>query len=155
MMETIAMRDLIDNRALVLGASIGLMSELVSSGVDGLFMKNSDPKQLRDAVPIVLQGGKVISHDVIEKLEHVEGPSVLTTRERQILSLIATGTSNSRPRISVASAVRCSTSRKVRVKMNAPTRRKSGIATRKASSRRRRSRFSRSVFGRERRKTGF
>ncbi len=74
--------------------SIGLMSELVSSGVDGLFMKNSDPKQLRDAVPIVLQGGKVISRDVIERLEHVDGPSVLTTRERQILSLIATGTSN-------------------------------------------------------------
>ena len=74
--------------------SIGLMSELVSSGVDGLFAKNSDPAQLRDAIPLVLRGGKVIAKDVIEKLEQIDEPSVLTTRERQILSLIATGTSN-------------------------------------------------------------
>ena len=74
--------------------SIGLISELVSAGVDGLFMKRSDPGLLRDGLPLVLRGGKVIAPEVIELLENHETASGLTTRERQILSLIASGHSN-------------------------------------------------------------
>ena len=74
--------------------SIGLISELVSAGVDGLFMKRSDPGLLRDGLPLVLRGGKVIAPEVIDLLENHETESGLTTRERQILSLIASGHSN-------------------------------------------------------------
>ncbi len=74
--------------------SIGLLSELVSSGVDGLFMKRSEPKQLQNAIPLILRGGKVIAPEVIAILENHEGSSGLTTRERQILSLISSGASN-------------------------------------------------------------
>ena len=74
--------------------SVGLWSDLITSGVDGLFMKRSDPEQMRDAIPVILNGGKVIAPDVLELLEQTEVPNVLTTRERQIVSLIASGATN-------------------------------------------------------------
>lgn len=74
--------------------SVGLLSQLITSGVDGLFLKRSDPGAMRDAIPIILRGGKVIAPDVMELLENSEAPDVLTTRERQIISLIATGATN-------------------------------------------------------------
>ena len=74
--------------------SVGLLSDLITSGVDGLFMKRSDPEQMRDAIPVILNGGKVIAPDVLELLEQTEVPNVLTTRERQIVSLIASGATN-------------------------------------------------------------
>ena len=74
--------------------SVGLLSDLITSGVDGLFMKRSDPEQMRDSIPVILNGGKVIAPDVLELLEQTEVPNVLTTRERQIVSLIASGATN-------------------------------------------------------------
>jgi DNA-binding NarL/FixJ family response regulator len=74
--------------------STGLLSQLITSGVDGLFLKRSNPEAMRDSIPIILNGGKVVAPDVMELLEHTEAPDVLTTRERQILSLIATGATN-------------------------------------------------------------
>lgn len=74
--------------------SVGLLSELITSGVDGLFMKRADPNAMREALPIIMRGGKVIAPEVLALLESNETPDVLTTRERQIVSLVATGASN-------------------------------------------------------------
>jgi DNA-binding NarL/FixJ family response regulator len=74
--------------------SIGLLSELVTAGVDGLFAKRGDPDQLMESVPIILNGGKVIAPEIVELLENREPTASLTARERQILSLVATGRSN-------------------------------------------------------------
>lgn len=74
--------------------AIGLLSELVSAGVDGLFMKRGDPEHFSDGVRLILRGAKVISPDILELLEDREAGVELTARERQILSLIAMGRSN-------------------------------------------------------------
>lgn len=74
--------------------SRGLLSELVSAQVDGLFMKNGDLAHLTTAIPLILNGARVISPDVTAILEEVEDSPDLTPRERQILSLVARGSTN-------------------------------------------------------------
>jgi len=74
--------------------SLGLLSELVTAGVDGLFAKRGDPDKLRESVPLILNGGKVIAPEIVTLLEEGTLASSLTARERQILSLVATGLQN-------------------------------------------------------------
>lgn len=74
--------------------SVGLLGDLITSGVDGLFLKRSDPERMRDAIPLILNGSKVVAPEVLELLESTENPNVLTTRERQILSQVASGATN-------------------------------------------------------------
>jgi DNA-binding NarL/FixJ family response regulator len=74
--------------------SVGLLGELVTAGVDGLFMKNGEMSHLVDAIPLILNGGKVIAPDVLDILSAHDDTTPLTVRERQILSLIARGTAN-------------------------------------------------------------
>lgn len=74
--------------------SVGLLSELVAAGVDGLFMKRGDPARMREGIPLILRGGKVIAPEILEFLEADAPASELTARERQILSLVASGCSN-------------------------------------------------------------
>ena len=74
--------------------SLGLLSVLVTAGVDGLFAKRGDPDKLRESIPVILSGGKVIAPEIVAILEEGTPASSLTARERQILSLVATGLSN-------------------------------------------------------------
>lgn len=74
--------------------SVRLLSELVTAGVDGLFMKRGDPQRLADGLPLILNGGKVIAPEILEFLEANAPSGELTDRERQILSLVASGNSN-------------------------------------------------------------
>lgn len=74
--------------------SLGLLSELVTAGVDGLFAKRGDPEKLRESIPVILNGAKVIAPEIVALLEGGTPASGLTARERQILSLVATGLSN-------------------------------------------------------------
>lgn len=74
--------------------SRGLLSELVSAEVDGLFMKKGDLTHLVTAIPLILNGARVISPDVATILQEVECGPDLTPRERQILSLISRGYAN-------------------------------------------------------------
>ena len=74
--------------------AVGLLSELVASGVDGLFMKRGNPESLGKAIPLILRGGKVIAPEILELLEDREDGVELTARERQILSLVSTGCTN-------------------------------------------------------------
>ena len=74
--------------------SVRLLSELVSAGVDGLFMKRGDPDRLAESLPLILNGARIIAPEIVEFLKKDEASVELTTRERQILSLVATGSSN-------------------------------------------------------------
>ena len=74
--------------------SVRLLSELVTAGVDGLFMKRGDPQRLADGLPLILNGTKVIAPEILEFLEANAPSGELTDRERQILSLVASGNSN-------------------------------------------------------------
>lgn len=74
--------------------SRGLLSELVTAGVDGLFMKNGDMDHLIKAIPLIISGGRVISPDAALLIAEAEDGPELTLRERQVLSLIARGSAN-------------------------------------------------------------
>lgn len=74
--------------------SVRLLSELVSAGVDGLFMKRGDPQRLKESLPLILRGTKVIAPEILALLEANETTGELTARERQILALVAAGNSN-------------------------------------------------------------
>jgi DNA-binding NarL/FixJ family response regulator len=75
-------------------SSSGLLSELIASGVDGLFLKRGAPEVLSQGLSLVLDGGKFISPDVVEILSERPAPPALTDRERQTLSFIAQGYTN-------------------------------------------------------------
>lgn len=74
--------------------SAGLLAELVSSGVDGLFMKRGDMAVFEKSIPAILQGRVVIAPEVKAFLEENPDSTELTARERQVLSLVASGNSN-------------------------------------------------------------
>lgn len=74
--------------------SAGLLAELVTAGVDGLFMKRGDIREFEESIPLILEGAKVIAPEVLEFLDANPKSVKLTTRERQILSLVASGNSN-------------------------------------------------------------
>lgn len=75
-------------------SSVGLMSDLVAAGVDGVFSKAGDPDALAAAIPIILHGGKVVAPEVRAMLEEAPPGAALTARETQILTLIAAGKTN-------------------------------------------------------------
>lgn len=86
-----------DTRIVVLTAvtSVGLLSSIVESGVDGLFSKASDNSELFAKLPIILQGGRHIE-SVLEALLRDAAPiGELTQRERQTLNMIVAGKINS------------------------------------------------------------
>ena len=69
--------------------AVGLLSELVALGVDGLFMKRGDPEGLSKAIPLILRGGKIIAPEILELLENRKEGIALTARERLIPNLEA------------------------------------------------------------------
>ncbi|WP_424990909.1 LuxR C-terminal-related transcriptional regulator [Fluviibacterium sp. S390] len=85
-----------DTRIVVLTgiSAVGKLSELIDSGVDGLFSKATENDALYAALPKILRGGRVISDHVAALLEDRAAPSPLTDRERQTLNLIVAGRSN-------------------------------------------------------------
>ena len=76
---------------------------LMTAGADGYVLKDEAPEALLQAIHIVLQGGKWFSQRVTEKLFREKGDEplysyepVLTSRERDLLNMIAQGESNAR-----------------------------------------------------------
>lgn len=74
--------------------SLSLLSDWLDAGVDGLLLKSCDPEEMRKAFSIVLNGGNYVAKAVQDMLESAVAPKGLTLREREILSLIATGNTN-------------------------------------------------------------
>ncbi|MEL6125669.1 MAG: response regulator transcription factor [Pseudomonadota bacterium] len=76
-------------------SSPGLVGNLVQAGVDGLFSKKSDMTALFEALPLIMQGGRVIGKDIQQILDEAEAETGdLTHRERQTLNMILTGKAN-------------------------------------------------------------
>lgn len=71
--------------------SSNLLGEMVQTGVEGIFTKRGDITEFERAIPIILQGGKVISTDAATIIDAGADKQELTAREHQILSLICDG----------------------------------------------------------------
>ncbi|MGP6089810.1 LuxR C-terminal-related transcriptional regulator [Antarctobacter jejuensis] len=85
-----------DTRVVVLSGvtAIGKISELVASGVDGLFSKGEDNEELFGALPGILRGRRHIGTAFAQMLENAPQVQPLSDRERQVLNLIVAGRSN-------------------------------------------------------------
>mgnify|MGYP000291570959 FL=1 len=75
-------------------SAVGLVSDLVETGVDGLFSKASDNSEFYQKLPGILRGQRHISEYFLNILEETPKPPVLTDRERQTLNMILAGRSN-------------------------------------------------------------
>ncbi|WP_346911697.1 response regulator transcription factor [uncultured Roseibium sp.] len=75
-------------------SAVGLVSDLVEAGVDGLFSKASDNTEFYQKLPGILRGQRHISEYFLKILEETPRPPVLTDRERQTLNMILAGRSN-------------------------------------------------------------
>jgi DNA-binding NarL/FixJ family response regulator len=75
-------------------SAVGLVSNLIETGVDGLFSKASSNEELYEKLPGILRGKRCISEPFIQLLEAQPKPVLLTDRERQTLNMILSGRSN-------------------------------------------------------------
>ena len=85
-----------DTRVVVLTgiSAVGLISELMEAGVDGLFSKAASNEELYEKLPGILRGKRHISQPFLDVLEEQPKSVVLTGRERQTLNMIIAGRSN-------------------------------------------------------------
>ncbi|MFZ5609349.1 MAG: response regulator [Pseudomonadota bacterium] len=74
--------------------SAGLLREVISANVEGVFLKGGDHEELLAAIPLILSGAHVIARDVEARIAHRSEDDALTGREMQILSMIASGLGN-------------------------------------------------------------
>ena len=68
-----------------------LLTEFKDSGAEGIFTKRGDIEEFKNAIPILLNGGQIISSDAAAIIATGSDTYDLTMRERQILSSIASG----------------------------------------------------------------
>lgn len=69
----------------------GVLSMLVSAGVDGMFAKGGSNKLLYQKLPLILRGGRFIAPECMELMAGQEDVVALTAREHQTLHLILSG----------------------------------------------------------------
>lgn len=74
--------------------SLGLLADWLDAGVDGLLLKSCASSEIAAAFTAVLDGKQYVSNEVQKMLKSATAKK-LTGRERQVLSLIATGNANS------------------------------------------------------------
>ena len=72
-----------------------VLASLVEADVDGAFAKGGAMDELNQALPVILNGGKFIAQDIIDRMAIGPDPlQVLTPRERQVLTIAISGKSN-------------------------------------------------------------
>jgi DNA-binding NarL/FixJ family response regulator len=69
----------------------GQICSLIDAGVDGMFSKGEDLKELYKHLPVILRGGKYIADKFSEVLARQDRNQALTDRERQTLNMIIAG----------------------------------------------------------------
>lgn len=74
--------------------SVNLLAEWIDLGVDGLMLKGCDPDDIRRGFELVLAGHKYVAPEAKEILGQAASGIGLSTREREVLSLIGGGFSN-------------------------------------------------------------
>lgn len=89
------------SRILMLTSYAGdeVLAAAVQAGVSGFITKHAGAERVADAVRAVAAGEAVIGPELLARLlprfaGRVEGPSVLTSRERELLGLLAEGRTN-------------------------------------------------------------
>lgn len=75
-------------------SSRGLLQQFAASDVEALMLKSQSAADIRDAVSGVLGGARYRSAELMRQLEKMSEAPVLTPREMQILSRIASGHNN-------------------------------------------------------------
>ncbi len=71
-----------------------MLADWVSAGVDGLFLKSCPPEEMARGFALILAGESYVAQEVLQLLEAAEGRADLSTRELQVLHLVADGCSN-------------------------------------------------------------
>ena len=75
--------------------SPGLLAELVEMGVAGLFAKGAPLVEMFSKLPLILEGGRFVSPELVGLLEQSgDVHTALTPRERQVLNMVIAGKSN-------------------------------------------------------------
>jgi len=69
----------------------GVLSMLVSAGVDGMFAKGGSNKLLYEKLPLILRGGRFIAPECMALIEEHHDAVSLTAREHQTLHLVLSG----------------------------------------------------------------
>ena len=93
--------------ALTMHEDISMISKMVEAGASGYILKRTNMNEVLEAIRVVANNGKYLGRDVQEVMmnslasvektnqdEADEGPAPLTTREKEILNLIAKEFSN-------------------------------------------------------------
>ena len=107
-LATEAARVVPDLRCLILVAGMGpdALRHLLTAGIGGLLPRSADPSELRGALARVAAGDRVVSPQVIAAMfgtgsatQALRGPVAdgvvaLTSKEREVLALLASGRSN-------------------------------------------------------------
>lgn len=76
--------------------STGMLSDWMAAGVDGLFLKSCPPEEMKRGFETILAGGQYVSEAVEQKIAQASDGPEITTREREVLALIASGEQNAR-----------------------------------------------------------
>ena len=69
----------------------GVLSMLISAGVDGMFAKGGSNKLLYEKLPLILRGGRFIAPECIAMIAGHEAGVRRTAREHQTLHLVLSG----------------------------------------------------------------
>lgn len=75
--------------------SAGVLASWLDAEVEGILLKSCCPTEMKTCFETVLQGGRYFARDALTILEEATGKTALTSREREVLSLIAMGYQNS------------------------------------------------------------
>lgn len=74
--------------------SLNLLSQWLDAGVDGILLKSCTLEEMQEAFSTVLSGAPYITSGIVERLENATSTFDLSPREREVLSLIASGNNN-------------------------------------------------------------
>jgi len=72
----------------------GILTNWLDAGVDGILLKSCEPKEMRECVEVVLCDGKFVCGEAQAILTDAPSGEDLTHREREVLSLVASGYQN-------------------------------------------------------------
>lgn len=71
------------------------IQKMMDNGASGYVLKNATQDELTDAISTVAKGKTFLSHEAAQSLrKKIAGTPVLTTREKEVLELIAEGLTN-------------------------------------------------------------
>lgn len=85
-----------DTRVILLTGftSVGLLSDWLNSGVDGMLLKTCSPEEMREAFIAVLGGSGYVAKEVSKMLKDAGDTQDLTPREREVMALVVAGRTN-------------------------------------------------------------